>query len=219
MMRRHVLLMIVMFISGAAVYAQKNNPCKIINEKFSEDSIASFNDQPVIKYRLLPSIKQSGSCLEIRMYDAQFLTYGKVFILKSVNDSIVYDTYQFFFTNIKQRDPRWKFVGDAPWRKDVKLYLSSRHKDILQDGLIDKIKDSGIFTITPWKLEFDKLKKSNQYDSGGFLILDPGSTLIEVKLGNKYRNFDLGLTGNGTVNDEYLNQLNKIDELIKLLRR
>lgn len=87
-------------MSGTAVYAQKNrtdtNPCKIINEKFSEDSVSSFSEQPAVRYKLLPSIKQSGSCLEIRIYDAQFLTYGKVFILKSVNDSIVYDTYQFF---------------------------------------------------------------------------------------------------------------------------
>lgn len=223
MMKNYVLLMVIMFMSGVAVNAQKKNtdanPCKLINEKFSADSIASFNEHMAVKYKLLPSIKESGSCLEIRIYDTELMAYGKVLIIKSVNDSIVCDLYSYFFTSIKPHDTHWKFVGDAPWKKDVKLYLASRRKDILQDGLIDKIKDSGIFTITPWKTEFDKLKKNNQYESGGFLILDPGYTLIEVKLGNKYRKFDLGLTGNGTVNDEYLSQLKKIFELIALLRR
>ncbi|WP_158798776.1 hypothetical protein [Pedobacter sp. L105] len=75
-----------MFISGAAVYAQKErrdaNPCKLINEKFSADSVASFNDQPPVRYKMLPSIKESRSCLEIRIYDLQYMTYGKVLIIK-----------------------------------------------------------------------------------------------------------------------------------------
>ncbi|WP_158798777.1 hypothetical protein [Pedobacter sp. L105] len=126
--------------------------------------------------------------------------------------------YRINITSLRQNDPRLKIIGVDPERKDVKLYLSRLHKTILQEGLIEKIKDSGIFTITTWQKEYDKLKKNNQYESGGFLILDATYPVVEIKLGNKYRSFNLGLHGNGTVNDQYTNQVKKIDDLIKFLR-
>lgn len=216
MSKRYLLLMVMILISDACVYAQKKintYSCRLIHEKFSADSVASFNDQPIVKNKVLSSIKASGSCLEIRIYTAQYPSYfGHVLIITVDQDSIVYNSYGYLFaTGRPIRDASWKLAGNDPQNKKVNFYLASKRKVPLQSGLIDKIKDSGIFTIPTWDIERNKLEENNQFH----ILLDEISPVVEVKLGNRYRNFTIGSTGQADVRDKYIIQLEKIDELIR----
>jgi hypothetical protein len=49
--------------------------------------------------------------------------------------------------------------------------------------------------------------------------MDSGNAIIEIKLGSKYRNFQLGAKGPEDVNDLYKKQLNNIQQLFKSIKK
>ena len=187
------IISVILLIGG--LYSQANAQkdmkvaAKFKNVPFFEDSLVSFNAQPLVAAGIWPSIKSSSSYLELRLYTySGYVGRGTLIIIKSSGDSIKLERIR-YYTKDRKLPPFDRYIL---FKANVKigqaignLYTSIPFIHLHPDTVAEQIIKSHIFDMPSPQGEKDKMEQSGSnakwYGSSG--------AIFEIKLGNKYRNF------------------------------
>jgi len=164
---------------------------------FKEDSTSSFGQQNPVKFEFMPSIKKSSSEIEIRVYN---FSGRSEYIRQFKFDHGTINFYNYFIKLVadKQGDEEWynrnfrlyTYLGvtqdqDRVYIKKIKGSTITNKKQACL--LIQSLLGNHIGDIPDGKV-IDKLLKDK---FPGLTQHDEGTGIIELKIGNHFRNFSL----------------------------
>ncbi|WCT14402.1 hypothetical protein [Mucilaginibacter jinjuensis] len=191
-------------------YGQKIIKNNLGRVAFSKDSISSFQSQEAVKLKILPSIKKSEAFLELRMYAYPGAgSLVAVTIIKNKGDSITCQKIVYTKANHRPGTPDiWKLIKTDTSAAFKYTYLFMGPINSRQDTVVDQIKKTKIFTLASWKKMSETMIKAGTYNSD-FYAQYHNHAIVEVKLGNQFRNFDISpVQGENTAYNEYFTQVN-----------
>lgn len=201
-----VLLILYNFSNASSQCLYSNNK----RVRFMQDSISSFDSQDAVKYAILPSIKKSQSCFEIRMYVYPALTFiTPIVVIKSMGDSLVCTHY--YYSMEKKDTKQYVIVGPAPnGLGNIYLRTSRPVAKKITPQIAEQLNASHLFTTPSWTIYLHKHKKIKLQQ-----VTDGGTTIIEVKLDNHFRNFEVGDKMALNRENEYTESIKKIYDLFQ----
>lgn len=198
-----------------ASIAQSNDvitDCGLGKAMFNSDTSASFSSQTPVISNVLPNIKTSSNCFEMRLYNISNVTSrGAVAVITIKEDSVFLKSYYYEVNLYRlQFKPDFKIVYD---KKDyvVGVKTTMEKSKALSTGFKDSLINSSIFTM-------HDVKKMLKAAHGKREKLDNFSTIdyIEIKHGSQFRNFHLADDFNsGKTHINYNKQVQKIYALFR----
>jgi len=197
-MQRHVaLILLLCWLSGAAIYAQQRLTIAGVGYSipaFRADSVDTFNDYYVIQ-KILPSIKSSPYELEIRAIVPQaimnFEDGGYCIDIKGNRDSLTADCYRLQRRGtdtdksaiIIQKDPNSPVFDMLLYKKHFRrsAHLDSALRELLLNRVTDLLSNKAL--LANLEKRGIKIRHAAPMDCCGDIF-------YEVKIGGRFRNFN-----------------------------